>query len=255
MTLIASYITKFGIIQASDSNLTSDFGNKGFGQKVFPVPHLNASLAYSGCYTINRESIDIWINNFISGSFFTISSIEEFTKQLAEKMTREIQEDEISKITIVHITGYNKYKNKSYAEHWHISNTILNPQDDSYSAPTNKFHFTNEFNSRTNQVQRNLLKQFDADTAIHQYYIDGFPIGKISSVVIKMTIDNALNHIWGNPDWQFRRPSNIFEFSNVVKLYYDFVIRLFPMSDYNAMYIGGEVQTHLIPVPQDLWKD
>jgi hypothetical protein len=254
MTLIVSCITKFGIIQASDSNLTNNSGNAGFGQKVFPIPHLNASLAYSGCYEIDGNSIDIWMNTFISGTFFTASTIEEFTSQLSGRMTSEMRDNEISQISIVHIAGYQKFENQSHVEHWHISNTGLNP-DGSYSPAMTEFHFSNDFNSRTNHEHRNSLRQFDLNSYMHQYYINGFAPGRMSSMIIKQTIDHALNHIWNRTDWKFRRPSNIFEFSNVVKLYFDFVTKLFPMSDYDAMYIGGEIQTHLISSPQDLWKD
>jgi hypothetical protein len=255
MTLIASYITKFGIIQASDSNLTNDNGNAGFGQKVFPIPHLNASLAYSGVYSIDGNNIDTWMNEYISGSFFTTGSIEEFTAQLSERMTREMRPIEIEQISIVHIAGYQKHENRAHIEHWHISNTGLNLEDGSYSPANNQFGFSCDFNSRLQEEHRALLRQFDNNPSDHTYYINGFPPGRMSSQVIKQTIDQALNHIWEQPDWRFRRPNNIFEFSNVVKLYFDFVARLFPMSDYNAMYIGGEIQTHLIPAPQDLWKD
>jgi len=254
MTLIASYITKYGIIQASDSNLTNNTGNAGFGQKVFPIPHLNSSLAYSGIYTINGQEVDNWINGFISGSFFTVGSIEEFTSQLTDRLNNEMRDHELSEITIIHIAGYSNIENNSHAEHWHISNTGL-LEDGSYSQAEANFHYSNDFNSRLNINQRALLTQFDNNPLNHQYYINGFPPGRISSVVIKRTIDNALNYIWEQPNWQFNRPNNIFEFANIVRLYFDFVIRLFLMSNYNALYIGGEIQTHLIPVPQDLLKE
>jgi hypothetical protein len=255
MTLITSYITKHGIIQASDSNLTTDKGNAGFGQKVFPIPYLNASLAYSGCYTIDGKKIDIWMNDFISRSFHTISSIKEFTSTLSNRMKSNMRDDEISEVSIIHIVGYDKFENRSHVEHWNISNTNLNPQDGSYSKAENEFHYYNDFNSRTNLEHRNLIKQFDLNPLSHQSYINGFPPGRISSKIFKHRIDESLKFIREKSDWEFRPPENLFEFSNLVKLYFDFTIRLFQMSNYNAMYIGGEIQTHLIPAPQDLLKD
>src|SRR5687768_5919142 len=103
MTLIASYINKFGIIQASDSNLTSDSGNSGFGQKIFPIPHLNASLAYSGSYFINGTKVDEWMTEFITGSPFTSTTIEEFTEQLSGLMTSQMRPYEIEQTSIVHV--------------------------------------------------------------------------------------------------------------------------------------------------------
>lgn len=168
MTLIASYITKFGIIQASDSNLTTDTGNYGFGQKIFPIPHLNASLAYSGSYYINGNIIDQWMNEFITGSYFTAESISEFTEQLTARMSTEMREEELSKISIVHIAGYHQYDNNSHAEHWHISNTGLKP-DGSYSPAQDEFHFSNDFNTRTVIDHRQILRSFDANPLNHQF--------------------------------------------------------------------------------------
>lgn len=254
MTLIASYITQFGIIQASDSNLTSDIGNTGYGQKIFPIPHLNASMAYSGVYSINGTALDIWINDFIAGSYYSANTIEEFTKQLSKRLNSEIREYEVSEVSIMHIAGFQKQDYISFVEHWHISNSNL-LDNGMYDDPEDSFHYSNDFNSFKNEDDRALLRKFDTNSLVHKYYINGFPPGRISSVVIKQKLDQSLNIIWSNPDWKFKKPENIFEFSNLVKLYFDFVIRLFPMSNYNAMYIGGDIQTHLIPAPQNLLKE
>lgn len=253
MTLIASYITKFGIIQASDSNLSGKEGSAGFGQKVFPIPHLNASLAYSGVYSIDGKNIDQWMNEFINGSFFTTETIEEFTKDLAVKMNSEMRAEEIKCVSIVHIAGYAKHDHQSHAEHWHISNTQLQT-DGNYAKAEDEFHIENDFNSRTNPEQRELLRSFDFDCFNHQYYINGYPPGRDIANAIKGSLDETLVAIWKQDNWKFNKPENLFEFSTIVKLYFEFVKTLFKMSNYPALFIGGETQTHLIPVPQDLRK-
>src|SRR5438045_839472 len=106
MTLIISYITKFGIVQASDSNLTSSLGNAGFGQKIFPIAHLNGSLAYSGAYSVNGKSVDSYINDFIVRSAFTVRSFKEFVNDLTNSLSSEMRPEEIGEPTIIHIAGY-----------------------------------------------------------------------------------------------------------------------------------------------------
>jgi hypothetical protein len=51
VTLIATVISKYGIIQASDSNLTDTEGRAaGAGQKLFDLPFAPAALTIAGSY-------------------------------------------------------------------------------------------------------------------------------------------------------------------------------------------------------------
>jgi hypothetical protein len=254
MSLIYTHINRYGIIVASDSNLSTNAGNAGFGQKVFPIPHLNAALAYSGAYGINNESIDIWMTNFISGSVFTNQTINEFVTDLTATLTAEMSQNEFGQGNIIHIAGYQKTDNFNHLEHWHIANMGLQ-QDGDYSIPANNFHNGNDFNSRKVQSNREFLIQLDEDPINHQFYINGFPPGRISALRLKHSIDNTLNQIWNHPEWMFRKPVNLFESASIVKLYYTFIAELFKISDHAALYIGGETQTYLIPAPQNLNKN
>jgi len=226
-------------------------GNAGFGQKVFPIAYLNAALSYSGIYSINGSPIDLWINEFISGSFHLHNTIEEFVISLSDSLTREMRPFEFEEGTIIHVAGYHKSNNQSYLEHWHISNTGL-MADGYYEVPLTNFHYSNDFNSRINQEQREIIIRLEENPSFHQFYINGFPPGRISAMHLKSVMDYALGQIWGNTGWMFRKPTNLFESSNIVKLYYTFVSELFKMSDHNALYIGGDTQIYLISRPQDL---
>lgn len=253
MTLIASYLNKYGIVQASDSNLTTDSGNTGFGQKIFPIPHLNSSLAYSGTYYIDGRQVDEWMNEFVTGTFFTAKTIEEFTRQLTERMSREMRPNEIDAVSIVHVAGFQKFDNQSYLEHWPISNTGLQG-DGNYSKPGTGFSCLNDFNSRTKKEHRDFLIRMDETSFNHVMYINGIPEGRMSYMHIKNEMDKVLNDIWNKKGWNFRPPENLFESASIVKLQFDFVSQRFKLSHHNALYIGGEIQTNLIPVPQDLCK-
>jgi len=51
MTLILTQLSKYGIIHASDSNISNERGELlGEGRKVFEIPHLNAGLSVAGSY-------------------------------------------------------------------------------------------------------------------------------------------------------------------------------------------------------------
>jgi hypothetical protein len=253
MTLISTYINKYGIVLASDSNLTSKEGNSGFGQKVFPIPYLNAGLTYSGLYNIDGLAIDDWMNNFINESQHTVNSIEEIVSTLTNQLNSNFRggaED----LVIIHICGYALIDFKSYLEHWHISNTNLDNNTGNYSLPTRKFENHNDFNSRTNLTQLEHLQMFETSPEFHQFYINGFPPARISLNVIKKSLEDSLFAITQQKGWQFRPPKNIFETANIVKMYFSLISELFKMSDYEAMFVGGETQTYLIPSPVNLFK-
>jgi len=252
MTLIASYINKYGIVLASDSNLTSREGNSGFGQKVFPIPYLNAGLTYSGLYRIKEEDIDDWMNNFIKEVKYTSKSIEEFVNNLTTQLSMDFSEDQNDK-AILHICGYAQHDYKSYLEHWHISNVNLVKNTGGY-IPKGRFEFINDFNSKTRPDQREALQNFDANAAYHQFYINGFPPARISLKAIKQSLEDLLPKIASQKNWSFRQPKNIFETANYLKMYFSLIGELFKMSDYEAMFVGGETQTYLIPAPNDLDK-
>lgn len=117
------------------------------------------------------------------------------------------------------------------------------------------FKYSNDFHSRLKKSDRELLVKLDEDPVFHQFYINGFPPGRMSAMHIKSVLDKALNNIWNLPKWGFNKPQNLFEVSAVLELYFHIVSELFKMSEYNALYIGGKIQSHLIPVPQNIDKN
>jgi len=253
MTLIATYINKYGITFLSDSNLSTNKGNAGFGQKIFPISHLNAAVAYSGSYSVNSSPIDIWINNYITGSFHTTKTIEEFVKELTQRLNSEMKSFELEHVTIIHIAGYHREDSQSYIQHFHISNTGLN-HDGSYSKPTSTFKFSLDFDSMSNKEHRTQLISYDFDSSFHTWFINGLTEARICANYIRTVLDDALKNIWANPQTKFRKPKNIFESATIWKINMEIVCKLFKLSDHEALFVGGEIQTHLIPEPQDINK-
>ena len=253
MTLIASHISKYGIVLASDSNLTSRQGNSGFGQKVFPIPYLNAGISYSGLYNIGGTDVDDWMNEHIRNESFLTNSIEEFVTNLTSRLNTEYEE-KAKVAAIMHVCGYSKVDFKSHCEHWHISNSSLQSGTGNYSINE---HFVAhcDFNTRTSIEQREILKKLDLHPNNHQLFVNGFPPARASFMTIKKVLEGLLTEITKKEDWDFRPPKNIFEVANYLKMYFNIVGELFKMSDHDALFVGGETQVHLIPAPPDLDKD
>lgn len=255
MALIASYITKFGIIQVSDFNQIIDGDYAGDGQKIFPIPHLNASLVFSGSNTINGEAIGVWMKYFIEWSQLYLTTMDEFSFHLFDKMNKEMRESEKNIITEVYIAGYQKTENKSYPEHWCISNARRNGDD--YYSPLGYFHDHNNFQPSEVEYHRTLLREMDADPMKYQFFINGFPRGKIGNnraMAVKDKTDELLTYLLKREDLKFSRPGNLSEFSNVVRLYFDFMKGLLKMDDSSEKYNGSEIHIHEIPPPPNLLK-
>ena len=253
MALIASYITKFGIIQVSDFNQVIDGDNARDGQKIFPIPHLNASLVFSGSYSINGVAIGTWMNNLIEWSQSYLTTMDELSFHLYDKMNKEMLEDEKKAITEVYIAGYQRTENRSYPEHWYITNARRNGDD--YYSPLGYFHDHNNFHPGEVEYHRTLLRKMDADPMKYQFFINGFPRGKIGNdraMPVKDKTDEILKYMLKREDLKFSRPGNLSEFSNIAGLYFSFITELLKMDDGMEKYTGREIHIHEIPAPSDI---
>lgn len=251
MSIIATFINSYGIVFASDSNLSNDRGNAGFGQKLFPIPNFNACIAYTGAYSINNQEIDQVLNEFVIGQSHICSTIHEVVLELTSILNREMNDIEFSIPTIIHVAGYQNQGNVCSVEHWHISNTGLN-DDGTYQPARDEFIFHNDFDSYNNPANRNLIIQMENSSQIYQFFINGYPPGRISIMILMESINQSIHRILSNGNWNFRAPKNLFEFASQIKLSFYVVCELFKMSDYNALYVGGEIQTYLLPKPQNI---
>jgi hypothetical protein len=62
MTLINTIVSKYGLIQASDSNLTrSGSATPETGSKVFHLGFTQAALALAGTYEVGSQRMDTWM--------------------------------------------------------------------------------------------------------------------------------------------------------------------------------------------------
>jgi hypothetical protein len=250
MTLISTYINKFGIIMASDSNLSTNSGNSGFGQKVFPIPHLNAGLSYSGIYTIDGLDLDDWMSQFILNESFISNTLEDFVENLTRALTTYIPGH--ASVTILHVCGFYTLDYTSYCKHWHISNSDLDPNTGSYIIK-NDFSCNCDFDS-FNEGDLEKLTNLDLNPFNNQLYLNGYPPGRTSLLAIRTMLEDIIYRITLIDNWDFRAPKNIYESATLIRLYYHILGEMFKLSDHNAMYVGGETQIHLIPAPSNLKK-
>lgn len=255
MTLIVTHINRFGIIHASDSNLTSDDDKQvGTGQKTFPIPYLNAGLTLAGCYSVGGEPMDVWMNNFISKLETNSNlSLEQFSRALGDELQIKMEDYEKECGSMIHIAGYSEANRKSHPEFWFVRNVHgINPKTWNYENIDGNFEISEDFWTR-DCPKKNLMAVFkNPDIYSKQTYVNGFTEGRVSYLAVSNRLDDFFSSLWSMPHWQFRPPHSLEESEVLVKTYMKIINDLFILSDYSAPIIGGDIQTHLIPQPLNI---
>ena len=255
MTLIITHINRYGIVHASDSNLTSADGkDAGTGQKTFPIIYLNAGLTVAGSYAVSGISMDIWMNDFIlQNKTAKDLTLEKFSRTLRDELQSKMLSQEKQNGCIIHISGYVENNNRSHPEFWFVRNIHkINPQSGDYENIDDTFEISEDFWTR-DCPKNNLIEIFKNENIFsRQIYINGFTPGRIGYNNVKNKLDEFFLGIWRVQDWKFRQPKSLEDSERLVKLYLQVINDLFVLSDYDAHYIGGGVQTHLIPQPTNI---
>jgi hypothetical protein len=249
MSLIVTQITKYGIIHFSDSNLTSENGKKTeYGKKIFKIEHLKAGLGLAGVYSVNGVSMDTWIELFIekdkeSGN----ASIREFSNRLKNKLETEMLPDEKTNGCLIHIAGYVSDEDTDHPELWFVRNVhSIDQQTGNYTNIDVTFEISEDYWGRDYKIPevRNLI-----ELGGYQLYFNGFPAGRIAFLNVTHSLNLLFRQIWGDTQNRFRPPMTLGEYEDFMKTYMLLINALFVSSDYSAPFIGGNIQTFVIPHP------
>ncbi len=254
MSLILTQINKYGIIFATDSNITINNSKTKEGKKIFKIPHLKSALCLAGSYTVGREPMNKWMPNYIKND--QSKTLEEFTKKLAKRLEQKMSKDEKKGGCIIHISGFVKENNNFHIhpEMWHISNVHLKPNGQ-YSSGKEKFHFSEDFWNRDfwNRDRKDSKLRYSFRNYGYQYYINGFTGGRVSFNILTIYLNEFLKSLWLNRDFKFRAPMSLDEYKKLVIFSMNFISLMFNLSDYCPKYIGGKTQIHLIKAPNQTW--
>jgi hypothetical protein len=258
MTLIAAQLSRDGIVLATDSNLTESNLTTGIdrfaGQvrKNFELPHLRGGLSVAGCWSVNGVPMDEWMPRFIARpETFASQSLADFTEHLRSALESEMLHGEKQSGSMVHVAGYALDATLGFHPEFHyIRNTHGIRADGNYETPGDAFLSSEDFWSRDCHHQDSPTGfPLDAGIYKYQYYVNGYPEGRIGYVGAQAQLNSFFQTMWGNPAWKFRPPHTLQESICFVRLLMSVINGLFDVSDYAAPYIGGDVQIIGIPLP------
>src|SRR4029079_12137383 len=106
MTLITTFISNLGIIQASDSNLTSNIGvSIDTGPKVFSLGFADGAVAFAGNYGVGSETMEVWLPNYIR--MYAGSTREPTLGDFSERLAKELESSSSAEeLHLFHAAGY-----------------------------------------------------------------------------------------------------------------------------------------------------
>jgi hypothetical protein len=250
MTLIVTAISKCGIIQASDSNLTAGALPAGAGQKVFDLPFAHGALALAGSYQVGTQRMDNWMTDFIDSFQSSPPSLEQFAHELSARLSKELTDNQRQGMTLMHLAGYGKGQDGIHPEFYFVRNIRGIDQTGSYIGPgTDTCDVSEDFWTRDYLAP---ATRTALETGGWQGYFNGFPEGRIAYLGFSQMFTGFLGQAWSNPQWKFRAPKSLEEVAAIVELEIKAVEMMFRSSDYPALYIGGEVQLRQLAPPGPL---
>ena len=246
MTLIATVICNQGIIQASDSNLTSSRGPVGTGPKVFRLGFSDGALTLAGAYSVGTEPMDNWLPACIASySVSAAPSLSGFANYLAAQLESSLTPD---KARLFHIAGYVNDASGVHPEFYFVRNIQdINATTGAYEGVTSSYQVTEDFWTRDYPQAPSGL--FAAGGS--QRYFNGYPSGRIAYLGATQKLHEFYEEVWREPHWKFRRPASLDELVGFVRLELETINTLFMSSDYPSPYIGGVIQIEKIPRPSD----
>jgi hypothetical protein len=244
MTLIATVICNQGIIQASDSNLTSSRGPVATGPKVFRLGFADGALALAGAYSVGTESMDNWLPGCIASySASAAPSLSGFARHLAAQLESSPTPGDAR---LFHIAGYTDDADGVHPEFYFVRNIGgINVTTGDYEGVTSNYQVTEDFWTR--DYPQAPAGMFAAGGS--QRYFNGYPAGRIAYLGAMQKLQEFYEQVWHEPGWKFRRPESLDELAAFVQLELETINTLFTSSDYPSPYVGGGIQIEKIPAP------
>src|SRR6266704_3330599 len=231
MTLIATVISNHGIIQASDSNLTSSSGSVGAGPKVFRLGFADGALALAGAYAVGTERMDNWLPACIASySASAAPSLSGFANHLAAQLESSPTP---GKARLFHIAGYAHGAGGVHPEFYFVRNIQdINVTTGAYEGVTSNYQVTEDFWTR--DYLQAPAGMFVAGGS--QRYFNGYPSGRIAYLGAMRKLQEFYEQVWHKPSWKFRRPASLDELAAFVRLELETINTLFTSSDYPTPY-------------------
>jgi len=251
MSLILTHINRFGIIHASDSNLSAPGQDVIEGKKVFAIEYLNAGLSLAGTYSVDGTDMNIWMEEFIEAQRVAeVSTLKQFSEILQQRLQSSLRGNEFLLGCMIQISGYSETNGVTHPELWFLRNIhAINSETGQYENSDETIAISEDFATRDLLLNTTIDRYNFREHEFDYSYFNGFAPGRISYHYLTRSLDLFFNYVWSNEIWKFRPPSNLNDYKLLINSYISTIDTLFQLSDEYGRRIGGKPQFHLIPAP------
>lgn len=234
MSLMTTHLDRYGIVMATDSNLT-DTKTGHFvraSAKNFPLDCLPGCVSVVGGWNVGAVSTDEWMCDFIvRPETWALKTLDDFAASLYRTLPFDMTPEQRASPTIVHIAGYVPDPVLMWHPvHWTISNVDLR-EGEYYSKPEG-FALYEDFWVRDCR-HKDSPTGFDRNPDAHyswQVYANGHTPGRIVYMTTRGLLEQFFACIWSirnEPHWRFHPPRSLEESATFVQTYMSIVRDLF----------------------------
>jgi hypothetical protein len=246
MTLIATAISRYGIVQAADPSLTSYPGQVASTPRIFRLGFLNAALSITGGYVISGAPLDRWMEAVIDDYERTAESptLIGFAEHVRNRLTP--QPDPLHRRT-VHIAGYVGSGSRSHPEVYYIRNIRGKAADGSYGKPGRNFMVSEVFWSLdySRDETKDTLRSGGA-----RIYLDGFPENRVAYMLLHHRLHDFYNQAWGSSN-RFRRPRSLRDITSLIELDMAVNAAFMRPAKHQSRRLGDRLEIEVIAAPSN----
>ena len=187
MTLIATHISRFGVIHGSDSSVTRPGGFRE-ASPIFRIGNL-AAVSVAGSWAVGEETdtasgvvepirMDQWMPEFITaiGPNFTLM---EFAQRLRDAWQEQRTDRQRRTPSWAHICGCERSGEQFHTEFWAVSNVLEQNPGTPIRVDSN-FHVWEDFSRRDCRDPVDLIAAFMNGSNTHHSYVNGFPEARMT---------------------------------------------------------------------------
>jgi hypothetical protein len=246
MTLIATAITKHGIVHAAVPGLTSFPAHSTAGRRTFRLAFGNAAVAVSGRYEVGAKPLDGWIPEIERS--YARTTRRPTVAGFAETIRKDLSaKDDPTHRRMVHLSGYENDGTNSHPVHYFIRNFRGLTRDGGYDKPRREFLATEEFWSRDHLEQQTIENVGSGGAHL---YLNGYPEGRVPYLVLNQRMHDLYRQLWNSSD-RFRSPRTLRDIATLVDLDMRVTLALLGHGDLQAgiMTTGGVVEIEMVPPP------
>ena len=122
MTLVLTEVSSFGVAMAADSAVTFGSGRVYVGgQKLLPIPQIDAGISIWGKGNINSNDADIWLQSFIENNISNGMTLWDAANVLADSLNNAFG-GVISERMGIHVGGFDQKDGIHGPSFYHIHN-------------------------------------------------------------------------------------------------------------------------------------